>query len=102
MPDALARFGVEADEAPGEQVVAGSIPTVEIAGRRLDWDIDIPQFFIAGERGPGAGVAGVFPRVVFPGLVAEFTRARDGLEGPDSLPSANIVTPDISRNIFLR
>ncbi len=35
VPDALAGLGVEADERIGEQIVAVTMPAVEIAGRRL-------------------------------------------------------------------
>ena len=46
VPDALARSGVEADEALGEEVVAGTVPAIVIVSRSADRQIDIAQFGI--------------------------------------------------------
>ena len=46
VPDALARSGVEADEAFGEEIVAGSVPAIVIVSRGADRQIDIAQFGI--------------------------------------------------------
>ena len=75
VPDALAGARVEADQAIGEEIVAGAVAAVEIAGRRLDRDVDVAEFLVGAQRRPGAGVAGVLPGVVLPGLVAELARA---------------------------
>ena len=61
-----------------KRLLPGRCAAVEIAGRHLDRDVDVAEFFVGAQRRPGAGVAGVLPGVVFPGFVAEFAGMRDG------------------------
>ncbi len=100
MPDAFAALGVQADEARGEQIVAGAVAAVEIVRRRAEGDVHIAQLLVAANNRPRVGAAGVLPRTVFPGLVAEFALLRDGMEGPQLLARAHIESANVATHIF--
>src|SRR5215471_1198920 len=67
-----------------------------IAGRQLDGHIDRARCFIDRHLTPGARIAGVFPRSLFPGVVAELTWARNGVEDPEALAGAHIESPNVA------
>ena len=96
VPDALARSGIQADEALGEEVVARAVPAIVIVSRGAHWQIDITQFGIGAHQGPDVGVAGVFPRAVFPGLVAKGTFLWDGFKDPLLGTSAHVEAAHIA------
>src|SRR4051794_13270578 len=75
---------------------------VEIAGGRLDGNVDVTEFLVAGQRGPRAGVAGVFPGIVFPRLDPLVARLRDGLERPDFFAGAHVVATNVAGDVFFR
>ncbi len=102
MPDAFAGARVEAHQAFVEEIVAGAMAAVEIAGGRFDGQIDVAEFGIGAHGRPDGGVAGVFPGSVLPGFVAEFARLRDGVEGPEQLAGANVEAAHVARNVVLR
>ena len=102
MPDALAGSRIEAHEAAREQVVAGPMAAVEVAGRRLDRQIDVAELFVGGERRPDRRVAGIRPRIVQPRVVAELARLRNGVEGPQPLARADVEAADVALGVFLR
>ena len=80
VPLALPGLQVDGDETLGEQVVAGPVPAVEVRRRRLDRQVGEAELFVDADLRPDAGVAVVRPRVLFPGVVAELARARNGVE----------------------
>src|SRR5262249_11055601 len=45
---------------------------------------------------PDAGVAGVRPRILFPGIVAEFARPWNRVENPETLPGLRVVTANVA------
>ena len=102
MPDPLARPRVEADQAIGKETVSGAISTIEISGRHFHRNVHIPQFFIGAQRRPCAGVACVFPGIVFPCFVAELAGARNRMKSPDPFPRADIEAADVARNVLFR
>ena len=87
---------------PQNRLSPRPVAAVEVAGRHLDGDVDVAELFVAGQRRPRAGVAGVLPGVVLPGLVAELAGLRDGLERPDALAGADVEAADVAGNVRLR
>ena len=77
MPLALAGLQIDADEALGEQVVAGTMAAVVIGRRRFDRQVDQAEIFVDGDLRPDAGVAVGRPRLVLPRVVAELARAAE-------------------------
>ena len=57
VPLALAGLQIDADEALGEQVVAGPVAAVEVRRRRLDRQVDEAELLVDGDLRPDAGVA---------------------------------------------
>src|ERR1700689_2781442 len=102
VPDALADASVDAHQALIEKIVARGMAAVEISGGRLDGKIHVAEVRVGAHRRPNRGVAGVFPRSVLPGVVAEFARLCDGVEGPQKLPGMDVGAAHVSWNIFLR
>ena len=100
VPDPFTGLRIETHEAIGEEVVAEVGPPVEITGWHFHRNIDIAEFEISAERGPGTGVAAILPGIVFPGLIADLAGPGDGLKGPVLLAGANIETANIAGNIF--
>ena len=100
MPEPFAGFGVETDEAVREEIVAGVGASVVVAGGHFNRNINVTELFIGSEGRPGPGVAGEFPGITGPGVVAEFARLRNGMEGPDELAGVDIVAADVARNVF--
>ena len=84
-----------ADQAFGEEVVAGARAAVVVAGRRLDRQIHVAELFVRRHRRPDGDVAGVGPRIVQPGVVPELPRRRHGVERPQQLPGADVEAADV-------
>src|SRR5262245_51839409 len=90
VPPTLAGLQIHGDEALGEQVVAGSMPPVEIRGRGLDREVHKAELLVDRDLIPDTDVSVHGPRVVLPGLVAELPGARDRVEVPQALPRAHV------------
>ena len=71
MPLARAGLQIDADEAFGEEIVAGPVAAVEVGRWRLDRQIDEAELFVDGDLRPHADVAVGGPRLVLPRVVAE-------------------------------
>ena len=102
VPDPLAGLEVEGDDAVREQVVAGPVPAVEVAGRHLHREVHVAQLGVDGHLAPYPGVPGVAPRIVQPGVVPEFVGARNGVEYPLPLAGPDVVAPDVPGRFLLR
>src|SRR5690349_18359221 len=102
VPHAAAGARVEADQGLAEEIVSGPVAAVKVAGRRFDRNVHVAQFFVGAERTPGACIARVLPGALFPGVVAELARLRDGAEGPEALAGAHIVTAYVAGHVLLR
>ena len=92
---------VQADQAVGEEIVAETVSAIEIAGGHFHRDVNIAQFFVAAERSPRAGVAGIFPGVFLPRFVAELAGMGNRAEGPQSLAGADVEAADVARHVVL-
>src|SRR5262245_60044084 len=94
VPLADAGLQIDGDEALREDVVAGTVADVFVDRRRLDWQIHEACLRIDADLGPDTSVPRPFPRPVFPGVVAELTRHRNGIESPDLFAGADVERPN--------
>src|SRR5262245_46709574 len=81
---------VDAHQALGKQIVAGTMAAIEIRCRRFDRQVHEAELFVDADLGPDAGVAVGRPRFLFPRVVAELARARDGVKGPQQLAGPHV------------
>ena len=97
VPDALAGFGVQGEQALGVDVVAGPVAAPEVAGRRRGGDVDVAELLVAGHRSPDVGAADPLPGVVVPRLGELLAFLRDRMEAPLRLAGADVVGPHVAR-----
>ena len=102
VPELLARFDVDRDEALGVEVVARAVATVEVVRRGADRQVDDAVLVVAGEHGPDVRVAGVAPGLVLPGLDALVTLLGHGAEHPAEFARARVPAAHPARDGFLR
>ena len=102
VPRAFSGLEVKGDDAVREQVVAGPVPPVEVAGGRLHRQVDVAQLGVDGHLAPHPGVAGVAPRVGQPRVVAELVGAGNGVEDPPPLAGPGVVAADVPGRLLLR
>src|SRR5262249_19584427 len=101
MPDPLTGFGFKTDERLGEKGVAQPVGAVPVVGGSAGRNVEVSQFFVSAHDRPWIRGPGVFPRVVFPGLVAEFAGLRNRMKGPCGLAGANIECTNITARRLL-
>ena len=99
VPLALAGLQIDRDEAFAEQIVAGTMAAVVVAGRQLDRQIGQAELFVDADLRPHAGVAGVRPRVVLPGVVAELAGLGNRVEDPQPLAGAHVEAADVALDV---
>src|SRR5690606_16156998 len=97
MPDSFAGTRIQADDALTEQVVARSVPAIEIIGGRLCGQIDVAQLQVGAHHRPDAGVASDLPGTLLPGVIPELTLQRNGVEGPRHFPGADVIATNPQR-----
>src|SRR6476646_580605 len=102
LPLPLAGFQVDRDYALSEQIVAGPMPAVKVRARRLDRQVDETQLLVDRHLVPDAGVAVERPRILLPGVVAEFTGFRNRVEVPQPLAGADVEGLDDTLRIVVR
>src|SRR3981189_2390308 len=90
MPFALAGHEVERVKSLAVQSGARTMTAVIVAGRQLDGHVDGTERFIDRHLTPRARVARVFPGAFLPGVVAELTGTRNGVENPQTLAATDI------------
>ncbi len=97
VPDALTGIRIQAEKALGVNVVAvtHTTPVVVRGGRR--GQVDITQLVIGGHHRPDVGIARLFPRLVFPGLVELLPWTRNRMKAPLELSRMRIVRPYVTR-----
>ena len=78
------------------------MPAVEIARRALDGKIHVAKLFVGRQRRPRAGVPGVGPGIVQPGVVAELAGLRNRVEGPQPLARAHVPAADEALRVLFR
>ena len=99
VPHPLAGVEVDGDDAARVQVVAGPVAAVIVAGGRLHGEVGHVQLGVDGPLRPHPGVAGVAPRVVQPGVVAELVAAGDGVEDPLALAGAGVEPAHVALDV---
>ena len=102
VPHAFTGSRIDTHEAACEEVVAGTMAAVVIAGRRFDGQIHVAELFVGRERRPDGRVAGVRPRVVQPGVVAELAGLRNRVEGPQPFSGSHVEAANVALGVFLR
>jgi hypothetical protein len=102
VPNTLACIRIETHETVGEEVIPVAVAAVEIAGWRLDGQIDVTVLRVRSEWRPHARVAAVLRAPVEPGVVAELTRLGNGVERPLERPGAQVIGANESRDGLFR
>src|SRR6185295_4524545 len=96
VPFAPAGHQIERDQRLAEETSARAMTAVIVAGGQFDGDVDGAESFVDRHLSPRAGIAGVFPRTLFPGVVAELSWARDRMENPQPSAGAHIEGADVA------
>ncbi len=96
MPDAFTGFCIQRHQGLAEQVIAGTVAAVHIAGGGFHRHVDDAAFEIGRHRGPGTGVAGVGIRVVAPGFRAKLPGARNRVKDPQHFTRVQVVTANVA------
>src|SRR5258705_11966179 len=84
MPLPLSGSQIDRNHALAEQARARTLGAEVIVRRELDRQVREIELFVRRNLAPYAGVAGVRPRIVQPGVVAEFAGTRDRVEDPEA------------------
>ena len=96
VPFALSGLQVHADEAFSEEIVSRPMPAVEIAGWRFYRQVDESKLLVHSNLRPHAGVAGVFRRAFFPGVVAKLAFLGNGVENPEPFAGAHVESAHVA------
>jgi len=99
VPHDLAGAHVEAHKARGIHVVAGTMPPVQIAGRRFDRQVHVAKLVVRRKRRPDAGVARVSPGVVAPCVDVRLPRLRNRVESPKFPACLHVEATDEAGNV---
>src|SRR5438128_2040868 len=99
MPQTFACPELDGDDAFAEQVVAGPITAVIVAGRHLDRQVRDPELLIDGDLRPDARVARVGGGLVLPCVRAELAGARDGMKDPEPLAGPHVEAADVPLDV---
>ncbi len=102
VPLAHAGFQIDRHQALGEQIVARPMSAVIVRRRRLHRDVDEAEFLIDRDMRPHSGVAVVHPGIVFPRLIAEFARSRNGVKAPQLLAAPHIPSAHDTFRVVMR
>jgi len=95
IPFHFPRLRVQGDDTVGEEVDAGPVSAVEVGGGGAGAEIDEASLFIYRHSTPVIGRSDLFIRVFWPGIIAEFSRLRHGVEGPQQLAGDHVESPDM-------
>ena len=74
---------------------------VPVVGGRAERQIDVAELLVGRHVGPHVGAAGVGPRVVSPGVVAELALLRNRMQRPQLLAGADVEAVDVATRPFL-
>ena len=91
VPDPFAGRGIEREQRVGEEVGTQPIAAVKIGRGRAGRDVDEAAGSIHRHARPRVRAARCLVGVGWPGIVSEFARPRNGMEGPADLAGARIV-----------
>ena len=96
MPQPLARFGVERDQAVGEEIVTDTIRTVKIESGGACRYVNDAALGIDSHTGPIVRGPSIFPGVLGPRLVSEFAGQRNGVKRPAGLARPRVEGANIA------
>ena len=99
MPLALARLQIDGDQALAEQPVPRAVGAEVVARRQFHGQIRDAELLVDADLRPHPGVAGVRPRIFFPGVVAELTGRRNRVEDPQAFTGADIEAADVALDV---
>ncbi len=91
VPQPLAGFRIEGDEAVAEQVVAETVAAVEVEARCAEWDVRDAASFVDRQLAPVVDAAAVGERGLGPGLGADFAFLGHAVERPRELAGPHVV-----------
>ncbi len=94
VPDEPSAGGIERHQTIAKQILAFAVCAVEIVRGRADRKKYQTPFGIDAHHGPHICAGATLPSLAFPGFVSVFSGTRDGVEGPDKLPGADVKRPD--------
>src|SRR5690606_36278708 len=97
MPKILARARVERDERVREEVVALAVAAEEVVSRRAERNECDAVLGVDRELAPVVDAAAGLIVILGPGVVADFARTRNALEGPDVLARHDVVGVHVVR-----
>ena len=104
VPDPLAGCGIQGKQRVCEQVGALPVPAEEVRRGGSGGHVDDAPLPVDGHARPVVGSADAQVCILRPGVVAEFTGARDGVKGPPDGAGPCIVGTNVagSRRLALR
>ena len=96
VPEPLARSRIEREQAVAEQIRSVAVGTVEVVRRRAGRQVHDAALFVDRHLAPVVRAAHVLVRILRPGLVAELTGSRHGVELPQPLAGDDVVGADVT------
>src|SRR5580698_5915291 len=97
MPNSLAGFGVQCDQAVGKQIVSDAVSAIKVGSGRSGGYKDDPAFRVERHPRPVVGCPAISPRCLRPCLVAQLAGVRNGMKRPSQLPAVRVEGAYISR-----
>ena len=96
VPHAPARRRIEGQQRVRVEVVAEPIGAIEVGRRRAGRDVDQSTHGVHRHPRPVVRGPAVGPGVLRPGLVARFTRMRDGVKRPAERAGSHVIGADVA------
>ena len=96
MPDTLARLSLEDKERIGKQIVACAVAAIKVKGSGTGRNKYQAALFIQAHPAPTVSATTIFPGVLGPGIVAQFTKVRDSVKGPAKFSRTHVIGADVS------
>src|ERR1022692_2902755 len=96
MPDAAAGAGIESQKAIGEKIIAVAVGAIKVVLGARCGCVNHAVLLVQCEFTPDVGSADRSPRVLGPGLIAEFAGARNCVEGPDEFSGSHVECADVT------
>src|ERR1051326_68396 len=100
VPFALTRLQVDGDQGLSKQVGSRAMSAIIVAGAQVDREGGDAEFLIHRNLAPHAGIAGVRPRILLPGLDAELSGPRDSVKDPEAFAGPHVESADVAFNVF--
>src|ERR1700733_8964451 len=97
MPDTLSRGSIESQQGISEQVVADAVCAVKVRDRRACRNIDDATLSIESHATPVVRGACVSPRILRPGVIAEFPWMRNGVKRPANCSRMHVESANVPR-----